>query len=314
MNIISKISDKMLMPEKELLVFSSTAPRRYKKYTINKRNSTEKRLIAHPSKEVKFLQRLIVDELKDILPIHSCATAYMPNRGIKLNATIHKNNNYLLKMDFKNFFLTITPDIFISELNKIGIDVLDRDAQFLSGMLFWKLRRNSPLRLSIGAPSSPYISNVIMYSFDTIISDICVNMGVTYTRYADDLTFTSNVQGVLFNIPLLVKRTLRECYGSKIRVNSNKTIYSSKAFNRHITGITLTNDGNISVGRQKKRYISSLIHKYKLGLLSEAEVVNLKGLISFVSDIEPIFVGRMINKYGYETMSDLSPKKFLASK
>lgn len=310
MNIIESISEDLLMPEKELLSFSSTAPRRYKKYTIAKRNSDEKRLIAHPSKEVKFLQRLLVTHMEDKLPIHDSANAYVKQKGIKSNALAHKDNQYLLKMDFKNFFLSITPDILIEQMLSWGIELDNRNIDFISGMLFWKLRRNSPLRLSIGAPSSPFISNVIMYNFDYLIEKECKVMGITYTRYADDLAFSTNTRDVLFEITKLVKNTLKKLYGSKIRVNTNKTVFSSKKFNRHITGITLTNNNLLSVGRKKKRYISSLVHKYILKLLSDEETLQLKGLLAHVSNIEPLFIGRLSNKYGIDVMTDLAPNKF----
>ncbi|OEF02289.1 RNA-dependent DNA polymerase [Vibrio crassostreae 9ZC13] len=311
MNIIKSISEDLLMPEKELLSFSSTAPRRYKKYTIAKRNSDERRLIAHPSKEVKFLQRLLVTYMEDKLPIHDSASAYVKQKGIKSNALAHKDNQYLLKMDFKNFFLSITPDILIEQMLSFGIELDNRNVEFISGMLFWKLRRNSPLRLSIGAPSSPFISNVIMYNFDSLIEKECKGMGIIYTRYADDLAFSTNTKGTLFEMPKLVKNTLKKLYGSKIRVNTKKTVFSSKKFNRHITGITLTNNNLLSVGRKKKRHISSLVHKYTLELLSDEETLQLKGLLSHVSNIEPLFIGRLSNKYGVDVMTGLAPSKFL---
>ncbi|ADT67495.1 MAG: RNA-directed DNA polymerase [Pseudoalteromonas tetraodonis] len=310
MNIIERISEDLLMPEKELLNFSSTAPRRYKKYTIAKRNSDERRLIAHPSKEVKFLQRLLVTHLEDKLTIHASANAYVKQKGIKSNALAHKDNQYLLKMDFKNFFLSITPSILIEQMLAFGIGLDDRNIEFISGILFWKLRRNSPLRLSIGAPSSPFISNVIMYNFDRLIEKECKVMGITYTRYADDLAFSTNIKDILFEIPKLVKNTLKKLYGSKIRVNTKKTVFSSKKFNRHITGITLTNNNLLSIGRKKKRFISSLVHKYTLELLSDEEILQLKGLLSHVSNIEPLFIGRLSNKYGTNIMTDLAPSKF----
>ena len=310
MNIIESISEALLMPEKELLSFSSTAPRRYKKYTIAKRNSDERRLIAHPSKEVKFLQRLLVTHMEDKLPIHDSANAYIKQKSIKSNAFSHKDNQYLLKMDFKNFFLSITPDILLEQILSFGIKINNNNIDFISGMLFWKLRRNSPLRLSIGAPSSPFISNVVMYNFDCIIEKECKHMGITYTRYADDLTFSTNSKNILFEIPKLVKNTLKELYGTRIRVNSDKTVFSSKKFNRHITGVTLTNDNLLSVGRAKKRYISSLVHKYTLSLLSDDDILLLKGLLSHASNIEPLFIGRLSKKYGVDVMTNLAPKKF----
>ncbi len=109
------------------------------------------------------------------------------------------------------------------------------------------------LVLSIGAPSSPIISNFILYRFDRIITEHCRKLGINYSRYADDLTFSTNEKDILLNFPSKVRKTLSRLYSGQIKVNLKKTVLSSKAHNRHVTGITLSNDGTLSVGREKKR-------------------------------------------------------------
>lgn len=305
MSITIALCEKMLTGKSELLSFSHTVPRRYKTYYIKKRNSTEMRLIAHPAKTVKFIQRLAVEELRNYFPIHHCATAYEKGTGIKMNAFQHRRNQYLLKMDFKNFFLSITPELFFRVSEDLGVVFDSEDKALLEGLLFWRLRRNSPLRLSIGAPSSPFVSNLVMYKFDAALCEICESMGVVYTRYADDLTFTTNRKDVLFAIPDIVRQNLKaQCY-SKIRINSEKTVFSSKAFNRHITGVTITNEGRLSVGRERKRLVSALIHKFTLGALSDQQIENLKGQLAHVKNIEPDFVVRMKKKYSDEAIAKI---------
>lgn len=310
MNITSTLCEKMLVEKTELFSFIHTAPRRYKTYYIAKRNSTQKRLIAQPAKSVKFMQGLAVEELRLNLRIHECAMAYEKGVGIKRNAQQHCNNQYLLKMDFKNFFLSITPELFFLVAERSGVKFCDDDKFLLSNLLFWKLRRNSPLRLSIGAPSSPFVSNFVMSNFDSSIQAACRDMGVTYTRYADDLTFTTNKKGILFGVQQLVRDELKVHCNSKIRINSEKTIFSSKAFNRHITGITITNEGKLSVGRDKKRLVSSMIHRFSLGLLNESQAESLKGRIAHINNIEPGFHLRIQSKYGKEVMDRLYKSKF----
>lgn len=307
MSIIAAISEDVLMTDEELLSFSSTAPRRYKKYRIPKRNSSETRLIAHPSKEVKFFQRLIVSKLEEVLPVHDCAMAYVKGKSIKDNAEAHKRNRYMLKMDFKNFFMSITPELFFYSLEVHNIDIDRQDAKFLEGILFWKLRRNSPLRLSVGAPSSPLISNFVMASFDEHILAYCKEKGITYTRYADDLTFSTRNKDILFTMPKVVKSYLAECCNHKIRVNTKKTVFTSKRFNRHVTGITISNDESLSLGRKKKRLISSMVHHFVSDEhhLSYDEIMKLKGYLSFSNSIEPRFIERLAKKYGIEEINKI---------
>ena len=242
MNIIEYLSSKLLMDHDDIIKFSNSAPYRYKVYQIPKRNSSNKRTIAQPSKELKFLQKLLCQILEKELPVHEAAFAYRKNIGIKQNAFLHSKNEFLLKMDFKDFFPSITPDVFLREIKNHHIDVNDKDERLLINLIFRKPYRQNNLELSIGAPSSPLISNLIMYSFDQEISRECANMNITYTRYADDISFSTNSRGALFSIPEIVDALLKNIYQGDISLNKDKTIFSSKAHNRHITGINLSND------------------------------------------------------------------------
>ncbi|WP_460427024.1 retron St85 family RNA-directed DNA polymerase [Azotobacter armeniacus] len=309
MSTLDTLSKRMLTSKAELFSFVGTAPRRYKVYYIKKRNGKDHRLIAQPAKTIKFIQLLAVEELRKSLLVHHCAAAYEKGSSIKKNASNHQKNQYLLKMDFKNFFLSITPELFFSVARDSGIHFPDEDRVFLSCLFFWKLRRNSPLRLSIGAPSSPFISNFVMSHFDCAVDEFCRKNKITYTRYADDLTFTTNQKGILFEVPQLIKANLKTYCHSKIRINTEKTVYSSKAFNRHITGVTITNDGNLSIGRDKKRKISAMIHRFSLDLLDTEKTLILRGLLAHAQNIEPDFLARMINKYGNEVISRLHKVK-----
>ena len=309
MSLFKSLSAMLLMDEKELRSFATTAPYRYKVYTIAKRNSEETRLIAHPSKELKFVQRLMIDQLAPNLPIHSAATAYIKGKSIKDNALPHASKKYLLKMDLKNFFPSIKPDLFFKECRYHKIELSDIDKSLLEGFLFWKTRRSNHLKLSIGAPSSPLISNFILYRFDDEISKMCDVEGVTYTRYADDLTFSTNKKGTLLSYQTKVRRIIGILYDGNIKVNLRKTVLSSKGHNRHVTGVTLSNDGGISLGREQKRKISAGIHHFSFDLLGHEDALKLSGKLAHASFIEPDFLEKMIKKYGSETLSSLSKIK-----
>ncbi|TCP96190.1 retron-type reverse transcriptase [Cricetibacter osteomyelitidis] len=307
MTILDILMDTLLLDMQELKKFASTSPYRYKVYQIPKRNSKKKRTIAHPSKELKFIQRALNGILSNILPVHEAVFSYKKEVSIKDNAQKHLKSQYLLKMDFKNFFPSITPEIFFDQLDKNNISYSVEDREIISRLLFWKPSRYKEyLSLSIGAPSSPLISNFIMYSFDKKINDYCNNINVTYTRYADDITFTTNVRNILFDIPNEIKKILLEEFSGKIIINNKKTIFSSKANNRHVTGIRLTNDNKLSIGRNKKRVLSSKVHHYSLGKINDDEAKKLQGELAFTFYIEPEFESKLIKKYGLETLLKLN--------
>ena len=304
MQIYQFLYKELSANKQEVSSFALSAPKKYKIYTIPKRKSG-KRTIAHPSKELKTYQRTVIRHLEQYLPIHSAAYAYKKNTSIKQNAKQHSKSKYLLKMDFLNFFHSITPNLFFSIIQRLNIEYSKEDKYLLTQLLFWSpsKRTGGKLVLSIGAPSSPFISNFVMFFFDKDLSENCRTLGVTYTRYADDITFSTNKRNILFDIPTLVKDKLSEHFEGFISINESKTIYSSKAHNRHVTGVTITNEGTLSIGRQRKRYISSLIHKFSVHQLPDEDINYLQGLLAFAKDIEPSFEHRMIKKYSTETIN-----------
>jgi RNA-directed DNA polymerase len=290
----------------EIKRYIASAPKKYKIYTIPKRTSGT-RVIAQPSKMLKDYQRALVSVLESYFHVHETAYAYKKNTGIKQNAQQHLKSRYLLKMDFQDFFHSITPQLFFSVLKKLGHDIDVETEYLLTQTLFFNpsKKTDGKLILSIGAPSSPFISNVIMLGFDQVIDDICIKRNMTYTRYADDITFSTNEKNSLFDIPVLVRTLLLEHFAGAITVNESKTVFTSKAHNRHVTGITLTNSGQLSIGRQRKRMIASLIHQFTLGQLPEEEVSYLQGLLAFACEIEPAFKIRMNKKYTPQTVTQI---------
>lgn len=309
LNISKQLQNHLYMSEEELFNFSKTCPHRYKVYPIPKKNGGV-RIIAHPAKELKYIQRLIVKTLKTKLSIHHSSYAYMNKISIKDNAILHSNNSYILKMDFKDFFPSITPLIFFNALNSQNIHLSKMDSALLANFLFWKPYRKQKLVLSIGAPSSPLISNFVMYEFDNQISSLCRDLNITYSRYADDLTFSTQKKNLLYILPKKIQQILNITYKKGIRINSEKTSFISKSFQRKITGLIITNENHVSIGRDRKRLISSMLHKYKIGINTQKEdIEKLTGLLSFAFYIEPCFKESMIKKYGIETINKLFKNK-----
>lgn len=282
-----------------------TAPQRYKIYRIAKRKTGEWRIIAQPSREVKILQYWVLSNYLKNLPIHACASAYKSGSSIRANAEKHANSQFLLKMDFKDFFPSIIPEDLFYYMKRFFI-LGDDEKLFLSNVLFWQ--NAGRLRLSIGAPSSPMISNIVMYEFDEIMSHHCSIHGVNYTRYADDLAFSTNTPGILSAIESLVEKTTKQILHPRLSINSDKTVHASRKGRRKVTGIILNNNGDVSLGRERKRTISAMVHSFALGKVSQDQAVRLSGLLAFCMDVEPAFVARLSKKYGFEIIGRILGK------
>ncbi|HAV2264597.1 TPA: RNA-directed DNA polymerase, partial [Escherichia coli] len=102
MELLSYISKGLFLSEEEAKRYIVTIPRRYKIYPIAKRNGNGYRLIAQPARQVKALQKVVINHMLANLKVHENAFAYEADKSIRSNALMHCNNDYLLKMDFKN--------------------------------------------------------------------------------------------------------------------------------------------------------------------------------------------------------------------
>jgi RNA-directed DNA polymerase len=87
--------------------FARGASHAYKSYPIRKRNG-DTRTIHHPSKQLKSMQRWLLSYVIEKLPVHAAATAYRKQRSIFDNARVHARNKFLLRMDCRQFFPSIT--------------------------------------------------------------------------------------------------------------------------------------------------------------------------------------------------------------
>lgn len=298
-SLLGSMSSDLLIPRDKLDFLIRSSPYRYKVYPIKKKSGSGYRTIAQPAKEVKSLQYWAIDNLFSSFPIHSSCSAYVKGKNIFDNAKIHASNPYLLKLDFKDFFPSITGNDFVkfcSDHNNFKFS--DQDIYRLMRILFWLPERNYEFKLSIGAPSSPFLSNSILYHFDLKLSEYCTSKGISYSRYADDMTFSMENSNNRGETLIAVKDLLKIIKYPKLCLNENKTIFGSKSNKRLVTGLILSNDGKVSLGRKRKRMISAKIHCFKNNKLTDTEKANLQGIVSFALNIEPDFIQRMKKKYG----------------
>ena len=292
----------------EIRQIAYTAPRRYKQYTIPKRDGGS-RPIAQPARELKLLQRVILENVLTSFPVHHAATAYAVGRSIKKNAIRHVENRSLMKLDFRSFFPSLLVRDWVRYLERQSPDTLRRanlaepdDRRLSSRLLFWGSGTLTPKCLSIGAPTSPSISNILMFEIDEAIAEICRVNQVTYTRYADDITLSASHTSKLILVEKAVREVIRNSGSPKLIFNDEKRGVFTRGQKRMVTGLILTPDNRVSIGRERKRAIKALLDKFGRGLLQEADGAHLKGLLGFAAAAEPDFLTRLRRKYGSEVL------------
>lgn len=304
MNLIQLIQDDFPLTATEIRLLLLTAPRRYKVHEIEKRNGRGKRLIAQPTAEIKLLQRWAIDKFSDFLPVHPAATAYIKGASIKQHASLHARGKYLLKLDFKDFFPSIGAVDFIKHASAY-LKLEKEDIKYLASLFFRWDQKSKMLVLSIGAPSSPFISNTIMHPFDSQVHAFCSDHGINYSRYADDLALSADKAKVLDEAFSFINRLCETTKYPNLALNEDKTVFTSRKFQRQLTGLVLSNSGDASLGREKKRQIRAMAHRFSNGSLDDPEIHRLKGFLAFAYSIEPEFIESISRMIGSEALEQL---------
>ncbi len=291
--------------ERELEAIIATAPRRYKSYEIAKRSGRGTRTIAQPAPEVKLLQRLLIDNFIGKWPVHAAATAYRQGSSIASHAERHLHSRFLLKLDFSDFFPSIKASDVRAYTRHVQGTFTAKDIEALVNLVCWRGKNASEYCLSIGAPSSPSLSNSILFDFDSRMVAHCSAKRVEYSRYADDMAFSSTEPNVLEDVKEYVKVVLKELPYPRLHLNESKTVNVSKKYRRSLVGLVLTPANVLSLGRERKRSIRATVHRFLRGQLSGEEVARLKGLMAFAWSIEPGFFASLERTYGPGVIAEL---------
>jgi RNA-directed DNA polymerase len=289
--LAKQISQSLGFPLNFVTKMGRKADHSYKVYTIPKRGGG-KREIHHPSRQLKCLQRWLVTNVIEKWPVHQSALAYRPGRSIAENAKLHAPHRFLLRMDFKGFFPSITKDDIESFLEQTQAGIWDLEDRKLFTSL---VCRNGVL--TIGAPTSPALSNALCFEMDSLLFLEAAKRQATYSRYADDLFFSIDKSDVLKDFEKIVESVIRTIpFPAGLSINSAKTRHASKRGRRQATGLVLQSDGNIGVGRDRKRFVRGLIHRYDK--LTAEQKDFLAGMLSFIQSIDPDFINSLVLKYG----------------
>lgn len=291
---VEAISKRTKVSEDALWRLARSASKRYYEFNVKKADGTD-RLIQHPSRSIKALQRLINRHLVGTAPVHEAATAYAKGSKIRTNAERHLGTAFTTRLDFADFFPSFdansVADFFrrLSNANELGL--VETDIDFITRI---SCRYG---KLVIGAPSSPKITNAMMYEFDAAACSISQKYGVVYTRYADDIFVSAYEKDLLVPVELELRTLVSRHTAPKLTLKEKKTLHLSRAGHRSITGLVLTPQGQISLGRDRKREIRSLTYLALGKRLNVQQTQQLVGLLAFALDNEPDFVGSLSKKF-----------------
>ena len=232
-----------------LAAFNKDPHKFYRKYRIIKSDGGF-REIRQPRRDLKGVQAWILRNILDKLTPSAYATAYTKGKSIKDNLDPHVNNRYFICLDMEDFF----PSISIRRVKRIFslIGYSDGASSVLAKLCTCK--NNLPQ----GAVTSPALSNLIASKLDRRISGYSSKRNITYTRYADDITLSSN-NPIILRQSLL--RILKIIKSEHFKPNMGKLRVLGPRRRCSITGLVKdSSEARFGIGKRKKRQIRAIMH------------------------------------------------------
>lgn len=264
---------------------------KYKPFYIKKR-SGKLRKINEPVVSLKTVQRWI---LRNILEKVKCSAysygfnkcGHITNQGDEINdkdkpesqspqlavALSHRNNLYLLKLDIKDFYPSITGKMVYLQFREIGYN--EQVSNLLTNICTWEDS------LPQGAPTSAYLANLICRRMDARIAGYCNKHNIVYTRYADDLMFSSDDRDALRHSYGVVKHIVED---EGFILNTDKTHFAGNKSRKEVLGITI-NYKRCNTPKEMKRNVRAMIH-HAVATGDYSGLMRIRGYISYISSVE----------------------------
>lgn len=305
------------------LLYKQPSDDKYKIFHIPKQGGGY-REIAAPTEALKALQRRLADRLEECRKEifvgkkskDNFSHGFRPGRSIITNARQHKGKRYVFNVDLSNFFGAINFGRIRGFFLKDERFQLDEKVATILAQIAC---HNGVLPQ--GSPCSPVLSNLIGHILDVHLVRLCARVGCVYTRYADDLTFSTNLKE--FPISIAVHESdnvhkwlpgnelVRLVSLSGFEINQAKTRMQYRDSRQEVTGLVVNR--KLNVRSEYRRAVRAMVHelfttgKYwqvrckpdESGRLQKEKVVGtldqLHGMLAFINQIDLLYKSEALN-------------------
>jgi len=275
----------------------------YVRFTVAKKSGGTRELAA-PHRELAATQEWVLREVLSKVATHDAAHGFVPTRSTLTNATPHVGRAVVVNADLKDFFPTITFPRVKGVFQQLGYS--PAVATVLALLCTESPRRvvtyagqrfevaTGPRALPQGACTSPAISNLVARRLDSRLTGIAEKLGWTYTRYADDLTFSADTEGDDPNtqVGYLLARVRHITQEEGFAVNEKKTRVLRRNHRQSVTGIVV--NARPAVPRKTVRRLRAILHRAKsegLAAQNRDDHPNfegwVQGMIAYVQMVNP---------------------------
>ncbi len=265
-----------------------------------------------------FLSRFVFSEMpmrRDIV------FSYQKDVNITDAVRPHCNSEFIFKTDISNFFPSINAKAVSHTLSKYCENIHSVDPE--------EIRENIDRivylctidnHVPVGFSCSPSISNFCFYDYDNIIESYCNENGYIYSRYSDDLIISSQNEMDKDMIINDLSIILSSDEFLKLSINYKKTKLITKKYERKILGISILNDGKMTVSKATKTDIEVKLHLLKTNrkklmdytkMDEMASILSIAGVLSQINNIDKDYLFHLRKKYGNAIISKLLKGKEL---
>lgn len=232
---------------------------RYSEFEIPKKRG-EVRKITAPDSRLKTVQSRLAKALLEVYPERHCVHGYCKAKSIRSNAAQHLHKRWVINLDIKDFFPSIHFGRVRGMLMAKPFEFGERISREIANLCCYE---NA---LPQGAPTSPVISNFICWKLDNDLYRLANSCKCVYTRYADDITISTNLKdippeiGHLEDGSLVLSSMLLDVFkNNNFEINPEKTRCASRNNRQEVTGL-IVNSSRTNVRRTYIRQVRAMLH------------------------------------------------------
>lgn len=256
---------------KQLTYYSNPeiCKKRYQTFTVKKKSGGD-RVIHAPVKGLKSILQTLNFVLQCVYEPHDSATGFVKEKSIVDNAKKHVGKHFVLNLDLKDFFHSfdrkwVKYGLSFNPFNMSGTNEKEEIAFLLACLCTHPFEIDGKVQtvLPQGSPTSPTITNILCYKLDHRLKGLAKRFGATYTRYADDITFSSdhNIYKRESNLTLNEKGSYdnfmaeleRLILVEKLIINDKKTRLQKAGYRQEATGLIINDRVNV-----RRRYVKEI--------------------------------------------------------
>ncbi len=229
--------------------------KRYKSFSIPKK-SGGKREISAPCRGLMSILTYLNVMFEAMYEPKPCVCGFVIGKSVVDNANNHVGRNYVFNLDMKDFFPSIQQARIWARLQATPYNLKKEIADVVAGLCCMKTS-DGRFVLPQGAPTSPILTNMICERLDRRLSGLAKRFGLNYSRYADDITFSS-MQYVYSADGEFMKELNRIVSDEHFSLNDKKTRLQKRNERQEVTGVTVNEKTNVT--RNYVREIRQLLY------------------------------------------------------